>query len=142
MGAKWLLNHSQINKTVSWSIGWNEKNDNVTRKVYEGLIVIPNWVFNDKSHMDLDNFKIARKAEYVPNHFLQIESFIVGRFLQNSIVMENWHRLQLIIHWGKKKSQGEISKNQIVDTEENGKRPNKICAVPVRMVCLPPSRQN
>lgn len=93
MGAKWLLNHSQINKTVSWSIGWNEKNDNVTRKVYEGLIVIPNWVFNDKSHMDLDNFKIARKAEYVPNHFLQIESFIVGRFLQNSIVMENWHRL-------------------------------------------------
>ena len=39
--------------------------------------------------MDLDNFKIARKAEYVPNHFLQIESFSVGRFLQNSIVMEN-----------------------------------------------------
>lgn len=123
MGAKWLLNHSQINKTltiqtiitVSWSIGWNEKNDSVTRKVYQGLIVIPNWVFNDKSHMDLDNLKIARKAEYVPNHFLQIESFIVGRFLQNSIVMENWHRLSLIIHW-EKKSLGEISKNQIVDT--------------------------
>ena len=92
MGAKWLLNHSQINKTlaiqtiitVSWSIGWNEKNDSVTRKVYRGLIVIPNWVFNDKSHMNLDNLKIARKAEYVTNHFLQIESFIVGRFLQNS----------------------------------------------------------
>lgn len=101
MGAKWLLNHSQINKTlaiqaiitVSWSIGWNEKNDSVTGKVYQGLIVIPNWIFNDKSHMDLDNLKIARKAEYVPNHFFQIESSIVGRFLQNSIVMENWHRL-------------------------------------------------
>lgn len=39
--------------------------------------------------MDLDNLKIARKAEYVPNHFFQIESSIVGRFLQNSIVMEN-----------------------------------------------------
>lgn len=43
--------------------------------------------------MDLDNLKIARKAEYVANHFLHIESFIVGRFLQNSIAMENWHRL-------------------------------------------------
>lgn len=39
--------------------------------------------------MDLDNLKIARKADYVPNHFLQIENSIVGRFLQNSIVMEN-----------------------------------------------------
>lgn len=59
--------------------------------MYQGLTVKANWVF--KSHMDLDNLKIAGKAEYVANHFLHIESFIVGRFLQNSIAMENWHRL-------------------------------------------------
>lgn len=65
MGAM-LLNHSQITETQLSAYNnsfeyWLKWENYSNMESVSGLIVIPNWIFNIKSHMDLDNLKLQEK---------------------------------------------------------------------------------